>query len=172
MTLFHVGCGLVSLLAGAAVVGLAKGTAVHRLLGWIYAASMILLCVTSFFIYELFGQFGPFHVAAIVSFVSVLAGLAAPLLRGRIGPVWLEVHYKFMLWSYVGLVMATGSHFFEAVARLIHTHTPLGHTGTFVATAALCWGLPAAVGGTLIYGRKRAILSRVRARSGSPREVA
>ncbi len=163
MLAFHTACGLVALAFGAAVVFMEKGTRRHRRAGWVYVGSMALLCATSFFIFELFGGFGVFHAMALVSSVSILGGIAAPLLRGWIGEDWLEAHYMFMLWSYVGLVMATGSHFFEVVGPLFYRHTPLGATGSYLATALVCWGLPCAVGGTLIYSRKREAKAHARA---------
>lgn len=163
LSLFHTACGFAALLSGGFVVWMRKGTATHRRMGWTYVAAMALLCGTSFFIYELFGGFGAFHIAALVSSVSVLGGMLAPLLRRHIGAQWLEAHYKFMLWSYVGLVMATGSHFFELLAPLFHRHTALGFTGSLIATALVCWGLPAAVGGYLIYANATASKARARA---------
>ncbi|WP_158666626.1 hypothetical protein [Salinibacter altiplanensis] len=88
---------MAALLSGGTVVGMRKGTRRHRYVGWIYVATMIFLCVTSFFIYELFGGFGPFHVAALISLVSVIGGILAPLLRTQIGEEWMEAHYRFML---------------------------------------------------------------------------
>lgn len=164
MIAFHTACGFVALIAGGIVVFMQKGTRRHRQAGWVYVVSMALLCSTSFFIYELFGRFGAFHAAALVSSVSVLGGILAPLSRRWIGENWMEAHYKFMLWSYVGLVMATGSHFFEPIGPLFLKHTPLGRGGSLLATAIVCWGLPAAVGSYFIYGRKKEIKARARKR--------
>lgn len=164
LTLFHTGCGIASLFFGGVVIGMRKGTLPHRVAGWLYVAAMLLLCITSFWIYELFDSFGPFHACAIVSLMSVIGGMCAPLFRPWIGKAWLEMHYKFMLWSYVGLVMATGSHFFEPLVPLLHKSTPLSTTGSVLATALLCWVAPAAIGGTLIYRRKDGIFKHVRAR--------
>ena len=144
-----------------------KGTRLHRGAGGLYVAAMLLLCVTSFWIYELFDSFGPFHACSIVSLVSIIGGMCAPALRHWIGEAWLEMHYQFMLWSYVGLVMATGSHFFEPLVLLLHDSTPLSTTGSVLATAFLCWGAPAAIGGTLIHRRKDEIFERVGARIDS-----
>ena len=162
LTLFHTGCGMIALVSGAAVVGMRKGTRRHRHVGWIYVAIMTLLCVTSFFIYELFGGFGPFHVAAIISFISVVGGILAPLLRTQIGEQWMEAHYRFMLWSYVGLVMATGSHFFEPLGSFFYTHTPLAKLSSLAATVFACWGVPAAIGAYFIYSRKERVKARAR----------
>lgn len=162
LTLFHTGCGVAALVWGGVVVGMRKGTRRHRYAGWIYVAIMTLLCVTSFFIYELFGGFGPFHVAAIISFVSIIGGILAPLLRTQIGDDWMEAHYRFMLWSYVGLVMATGSHFFEPLGSLLYNYTPFAQVGSLAATILVCWGAPAAIGAYFIYSRKERIKARAR----------
>lgn len=163
MILFHTACGFVALISGGAVVLMQKGTRRHRQIGWVYVAGMALLCTTSFFIYELFGGFGAFHVAALLSSVSILGGMAAPLFRRQIGEGWLEMHYQFMLWSYVGLVMATGSHFFEVLGPLFRQHTPLGTRGSLLATALVCWGLPWISGGWLIKTRGKAAKERLQA---------
>jgi uncharacterized membrane protein len=164
MIAFHTACGLVALVAGAVVVLMPKGTRRHRQAGWVYVISMALLCATSFFIFELFGGFGVFHVMALVSSVSVLGGMVAPLLlRGRVRGGWLDMHFQFMLWSYVGLVMATGSHFMTPLESLLARHTPWGAAGRFWAVAGACWGLPLIVGGVLIQTRGKAAGRRVRA---------
>ena len=53
--------------AGAVVLTNSKGTRWHRTFGHVYATSMVGLIVTAFSIYNLTGNFGPFHVAAAVS---------------------------------------------------------------------------------------------------------
>ncbi|HEV2292419.1 MAG TPA: hypothetical protein VGR35_01105 [Tepidisphaeraceae bacterium] len=60
-------CGLLVLLR-------AKGTRSHRVIGYLYVAAMLALNVTAFLIYRLYGRFGPFHVAALVSLAMVIAG--------------------------------------------------------------------------------------------------
>lgn len=105
--LFHTVCALVALGSGAAVVLRRKGTRSHRRLGWVYVASMLALNGTALMIYRLFGGFGPFHAAAIASLVTVVAG-AVPAYR-RKPANWLEHHYAWITWSYVGLCAATVS---------------------------------------------------------------
>ena len=87
--------------------------------------------------------FDVFHVMAIVSLVSVIGG-ALPVLAWYRFSGWFEMHYFFMLYSYVGLVMALGSHFFEYLPEVSQW-----------IRAFLFWGLPYIVGTILIY-RKRA----------------
>jgi uncharacterized membrane protein len=78
-----------------------KGTRSHRRLGWTYVASMLALNGTALMIYRLFGGFGPFHAAAIASLVTVVAGAVSAYRRKPAS--WLERHYAWMTWSYVGL---------------------------------------------------------------------
>jgi len=104
---FHVTCALVALGAGAAVLLRRKGTRIHRRIGWVYVASMLLMNGTGLMIYRLFGGFGPFHVAAVASLVTVLVGIV-PAVRRRPAN-WVERHYAWMTWSYVGLCAAAVS---------------------------------------------------------------
>ena len=103
----HVACALAALGSGAAVLLRRKGTRGHRRLGWVYVASMLALNGTALMIYRLFGGFGPFHAAAIASLVTVVVGIV-PAVRRRPAN-WVEHHYRWMTWSYVGLWAAAAS---------------------------------------------------------------
>lgn len=154
--LFHTVCALVALGSGAAVVLRRKGTRSHRRLGWIYVASMLALNGTALMIYRLFGGFGPFHAAAIASLVTVVAGAVSAYRRK---PGWLEHHYAWMTWSYVGLWAA-------AVAEV----------GTRVPGFRFWWAVMVGtfavigIGAILIRRNQAAVLApfRRRAASASP----
>lgn len=73
---------------------------------------MILTNATALSLYRLTGHFEPFHVLALISLASVLAGLAAALIRWR---GWLETHYRCMAFSYIGLLAAAAA---EGLTRL------------------------------------------------------
>jgi hypothetical protein len=75
---------------------------------------MLGLNISALFIYRLTGHFGPFHGAALASLLTLMAGFSAAYLHLPHGR-WLELHYEFMNWSYVGLVAAGLS---EATTRL------------------------------------------------------
>jgi uncharacterized membrane protein len=147
----HTAFGIVALVAGAWNLLRPKGTRIHRRIGWIYAIAMYMLVVTSFAIFEVFGRFGAFHVLALVSGGTLSVALYFPVFR-RAHSDWMEQHYVWMAYSYVGLIMATGSHFFELLPNL--------HYGI---RAGLFWALPMAIGSTLIFRRKRRVLARARA---------
>lgn len=111
---FHIIASISALVFGLWVVLTRKGTRLHRTVGYAYFFNMLGLNISAFFIYRLTGHFGPFHGAAIASFITLLAGFIPAFLRyPRKG--WLELHYEFMNWSYVGLVAAAVS---EVLTRM------------------------------------------------------
>ena len=111
---FHTVAASIALASGAAVLIRRKGTRWHRRAGWTYAVSMILLNVTALMIYRLFGYFGPFHVAAVLSLATVSGGTIAAVRRRPRGK-WIETHFYLMAFSYVGLVAAA---FAEVATRV------------------------------------------------------
>jgi hypothetical protein len=66
---------------------------------------MVVLNITAFSIYRLFGRFGPFHIAAIVSTATLLAGMIPPLFF-RHKKSWVIMHFSFMYYSVIGLYAA------------------------------------------------------------------
>jgi len=145
----HTIFGIIALITGAWNLTTQKGTKRHRFVGWVYAISMFCLIGTSFSIFELFGDFGPFHVMSLVSGVTIFLALYFPL-RRNLYANWLEHHYMWITWSYVGLIMATGSHLFQ--------YGPAGWP--FWTRAVLYWGLPCVIGATLIFGWRNTMLER------------
>jgi len=104
---------------------------------------MLILLVTSFWIFDLFGAFGVYHALSIVSSLTLIIALYFPL-AGRKKANWVEHHLLWMGYSYVGLIMAGGSHLFP-----IFTDWPVWLRMT------LFWGLPYAVGSVLIFKNKK-----------------
>lgn len=145
----HTAVGLVALVAGAWNLAATKGTRRHRVVGWAYAGSMATLLLTSFAIFEVFGSFGAFHVMSLVSGGTLAMAVYCPL-RRKSRPVWLEEHYMWISYSYLGLLMATGSHFFDYLPGW-----------PFWPRAAMFWGLPFAIGSALVFGQKRRVLDQV-----------
>ena len=110
----HTIFGTVALVAGTAVLLMRKGTRWHRTLGHIFLTSMIALNIISFFMYGLFGRFGPFHWMAVASLITLLAGMV-PVLTRRPKGRWLELHGAFISGAYVGLIAATAA---EVTSRI------------------------------------------------------
>jgi hypothetical protein len=71
------------------------------------------VCGTAFLIYDLLGRFGPFHIAAILSSITVVAGWIP--VRRRKPSRWVEHHAIWMSWSYVGLLAALAA---ETLSRV------------------------------------------------------
>lgn len=149
MLAFHTASGLLALATGLGVLLMHKGTPRHRLIGGVYTAAMIALCGSSFFvegdILPLVGRFGIFHAFALFGLAELVAGISVALFRSRFGD-WYAWHLYFMLWSFVGLVMATGSHFFRYVVPFFHEQVGLSLFASFGAAGLLLWGMPAVVG--------------------------
>jgi uncharacterized membrane protein len=124
---------------------LSLGTRSHRRLGWLYVGSMLALNGSALLIYRLFGGFGPFHVAALFSLATVVAGVVSAVRRR---PEWVRRHYAWMTWSYVGLCAAAVSE--------VGTRTPIFPFwwAVLVGTAAVLGG-----GGVLIRRNAAAVLA-------------
>jgi hypothetical protein len=122
----------------------------------VYVVAMLALNLSALWIYRLTGTFGPFHVAALISLATLLAGVSAALRRRRGDRNWLRRHYAFMSWSYVGLVAA-------AVAE-VATRVPAvqaiagGPTIAFWVTVVLASIAVFILGGEMIRRRQTKVL--------------
>lgn len=145
----HTAFAVIALIMGALVLVLQQGTPRHRRLGWWYVVSMLGLNITALLIYRLTGRFGPFHVAAIASVATVGAGIFA-VVRRRPAERWLERHYYWMSYSYVGLLAAAVA---EVVTRL--------RVSSFWWTVVVASVGVFAVGGVWVRRRALMALSRV-----------
>ena len=114
MPSLHLIGAVAALLTGTATLARPKGDALHRVLGRIYGASMALVVATSFTIYELYQGAGPFHALAMVSGLTLVAGLLPVCLR-RPATGWHRMHLAFMYWSVIGLYAAAVA---EVLVRL------------------------------------------------------
>ena len=100
---------------------------------------------------DLTGRFGPFHIAAIISLVTIIAGWLPVAYRSP--REWMVIHGIFMGWAYVGLVTA----FLAEIAVRV---PGVGFsTGVITATAITIIG-----GALLIHTRVPLIARRIPAR--------
>lgn len=137
--LIHVIAAVVALLTGTLIFFINKGGLLHRRIGYGYVVSMLILNISAFMIYRLFGKFGPFHVMALFSTTCILGGMVPALFRHRVRN-WLQWHYYFMNWSVVGLYTAFWA---ETFTRTL----PMGRFWPIVVGATV---MTTAIGSVLI----------------------
>ena len=115
--LIHFIAAAIALITGTAVLLLKKGSDLHIKIGYTYIASMLGVNITAFMIYRLFGGFGVFHFAALVSLLTVLGG-AIPAVFRIPENNWYDLHFSLMYWSVMGLYGAFAA---EVLTRIPET---------------------------------------------------
>ncbi|WP_324678768.1 hypothetical protein [Hymenobacter sp. GOD-10R] len=103
--LLHLIAALASLLLGTTVLVLPKRGKLHQRLGYGYVISMAVMLVTSFTIYRQYHGFGIFHVAALLSSITLSLGMI-PVLRKKPARSWRQLHYSFMYLSVLEIYVA------------------------------------------------------------------
>lgn len=101
---FHLIVAIVAMITGIMVLIWPKGTQKHKQIGYVYVVAMGLVNLTAFMLYRLFGGFGIFHFFAIVSLLTLWAGMY-PIVK-RKGKNFVFRHFNYMYWSVVGLYCA------------------------------------------------------------------
>jgi len=96
---------VIALFTGTAVLFLKKATKLHTRVGYVYVFAMLGVNFTAFLIYRLFDGFGVFHIAAIVSLLTMAGGMF-PLLFKTKSKKRFYFHFMFMYWSVMGLYAA------------------------------------------------------------------
>ncbi len=114
--LVHLISGIFALVLGGLVIILKKGTKIHKKVGYFYVFSMIVLIISSFGIYRLFGKFGLFHFFSLISTTTLLLGIL-PMLKKVRTPKDVEIHFKRMYWSVVGLYSAFAAESFVRIPK-------------------------------------------------------
>lgn len=129
--LVHLIAAVFSLLFGTAVLWMKKGTTLHKKMGYIYLFSMLLMNATAFGIYRLFGGFGLFHFAALLSLFSLFGGMY-PAFKRKSG--WELQHLEVMLWSVVGLYAAFAAEIFTRFFPAAYFFWAVGISGGLIST--------------------------------------
>lgn len=119
--LIHLIVSIIALITGLFVLTTTKGTKTHKQIGYVYSISMILLNLTAFMIYKLYGKFGIFHWFAVISCLTLFAGLY-PVLTKK-SKNYLLIHFNFMYWSVVGLYCAFMAEIFSRLPKIVLTET-------------------------------------------------
>lgn len=125
----HLIASIIALITGLFVLSTSKGTKTHKMVGYVYSLSMILLNLTAFMIYTLYGKFGIFHWFAVISCMTLFAGLY-PVLTKK-SKNYLLTHFNFMYWSVVGLYCAFMAEIFSRLPKIILTETGEPSTGFY-----------------------------------------
>jgi uncharacterized membrane protein len=146
--LIHAAFGVSARALGLTMLLQPKGTQRHRRIGQGYVLAMLFLNLTALSIYHLFGRFGPFHVASMISLATICAGFV-PVFARRPRIDWMDLHAHFMCWSYVGLV--------AAFLAEVGVRTPGLHFGLAVIVATV---VTIAIGAVVIFRQVPKILAR------------
>lgn len=100
--LVHFIASMLALILGTLVLWNKKGTPKHKLIGKLYALTMVVVLITAFMTYRLFGRWGIFHWSALVSTITLICGLI-PILIKRPQKNYITLHFSFMYWSVMGV---------------------------------------------------------------------
>lgn len=149
--LIHLVTAIIALITGTMILLMKKGTLMHKRIGYVYVASMAVLLVTAFMIYRLWGEWGLFHYAAIVSSITLVGGFI-PIYFKYPKNSYITFHFSFMYWSVMGLY---GAFFAEIMTRL--PNLLYGETGPgpmFFNFLGITVGLVMTLGGIYFYKNK------------------
>ncbi len=110
----HLLAATLSLLLGTLILAVPKEKSLHKPAGYAYLTSMALMIGTAFGIYRQYGGFGVFHVAALLTALTLLAGMLPIVWKKRVRH-WLRWHYGFMYLSVLELYIALVAEFLVRV---------------------------------------------------------
>ena len=116
--LVHLIASILALMTGTLILTLTKGTNTHKKIGYVYSISMLILLVTAFMMYNLFGTWGIFHWTAVVSSLTIACGLI-PIFTKRPRENYISLHFSFMYWSVIGLYGAFMAETFVRLPKIV-----------------------------------------------------
>ncbi len=100
----HIATIIIALIATGFILTMRKGTRIHRYVGWIWAASMMVTSVITFWIdsFGMFYGFSPIHIFSLVVLFNVPYAIIS-IRRGNV-----EAHKRAMLGVTVGALGVAG----------------------------------------------------------------
>ncbi|RUV91441.1 DUF2306 domain-containing protein [Mesorhizobium sp. M1A.F.Ca.IN.022.07.1.1] len=113
---WHAFAAFAALAIGGAQLALPKGTTRHRVLGYAWAALMLVVAVSSFWIQQirLIGPFSPIHI------LSILVVVTAPLAVWYVHTHKVAAHRSVMIKLYLFALIGAGI-FTLVPGRIMHT---------------------------------------------------
>jgi uncharacterized membrane protein len=107
MILLHMLFAFAALILGGVQLASSKGTRAHKLRGYVWVASMVVVCLTSFSIKEvmpngIFGGHSPLHLLSLF----VLAQLGRGIYFAKKNNI--EKHRRCMTYTYIGGLIIAG----------------------------------------------------------------
>ena len=111
----HAATATAALVLGALILFRRKGTALHRLLGRVWVALMLVVATSALFINEirLIGPFSPIHIFSVMTYVGIGQGLWAIRVQRN-----LAVHRAQMQSVYLGALILAGAFTFLPGRRM------------------------------------------------------
>lgn len=97
--LIHLIAASTALLLGGFILFTRKGTQGHKMLGRIWAVSILVTAIGSFAI-QISGQLSPIHILSVISLISLFIGISA-IRKGNV-----KAHRGAMIGGYTGLFIA------------------------------------------------------------------
>lgn len=100
----HVAAAFAAMLLGAAILFRRKGDRAHRLAGRVWVGLMLVVCVSSFFIWtiRLWGIWSPIHLLSVGTLVSLTYAVGMARAKNIIA------HRRTMQATYAGALVITG----------------------------------------------------------------
>lgn len=148
--LIHLISAILAMVTGTMILVMKKGTLNHIRVGYIYVAAMAGVLITAFMIYRLWGGWGLFHYAALVSSVTLLGGMI-PILFEYPKNSYIAFHFSFMYWSVIGLYGAFFAEIMTRLPSLIYDGPP---DALFFQILSVTVGLVMVLGGYYFYRNK------------------
>ena len=100
--LIHFAASIFALLLGTYILVIPKGTTKHKIIGRLYALTMLVVLTAAFMTYRLFGTWGIFHWTAVISSFTLICGFI-PIIIRRPTNNYKSLHFSFMYWSIMGV---------------------------------------------------------------------
>jgi uncharacterized membrane protein len=100
----HAYAAFAALALGIVQLSAPKGTLPHRTVGWTWAALMLVVCISSFFIHEIrmWGEWSPIHLLSVYTLIMVPVAVMAA--RRHV----VERHRRGMLGLFFGALVIAG----------------------------------------------------------------